>query len=625
MSELTMQNLVRHFEAVMQQKDRDMLGEMDGREPQYPMVIVYLGEISAQAHQRLSEELFQLWPQYRREICFIGIRDYNVPNGYFNVTQSDGNQVLMDIAESELQSMVSKLFGLETHFQNRSRLLVYYVLDTAQMTDQAELILWANAAQRFREAALTEIVSMWFILLKEGFEQKKLASRIRNSLHEVMQQAESDFGKESIFLLSSRRNDNVIIGDWTVCYQIAANIIALSNNSSGQILAALFTSGIKTVSYAKEEKPFAQIGQVIVQKLLSEIEKSRAGKQDLRLTESEVLPGRLGLEMDGTWQMLNEYTKEHLIKLLPSREQIKAFPRINDKEYEDISELTADELNELTMGAWDCCLRNISAQGEEKLVFDVSSSKAWNEKYKYVRKNFKKSELIALKANLEHIRNIFQRQKVPSGDTNCLSYAQEKLKYTLSSNLEIQKIFLDVIEQWGLEAEEFVKSWESLLNSRRHLFSVEDETIISLYAQRARNYFDGHGSAVTSELDYLETKEEIEPFLKRIIEKIINNDEVFSLPFDSELQARAQLQDTQQYIRQKLTGPEVPTYLRVNFALSQPLVSAVLIKQGTPLYKNLKENLPESTYYYNTVRASAAQALVVYRVDGANLVVSEGG
>ena len=110
----------------------------------------------------------------------------------------------------------------------------------------------------------------------------------------------------------------------------------------------------------------------------------------------------------------------------------------------------------------------------------------------------------------------------------------------------------------------------------------------------------------------------------RVVDAVIDSDEIFSASFEDELETRlnedALPTDAKQYIRKKLTGSGVYTYLQTDFALGEPVESAILIKVGTPLYKNLNTNLPPTTTYYNTGSGSAAEALVIYQVSKENLV-----
>ena len=150
----------------------------------------------------------------------------------------------------------------------------------------------------------------------------------------------------------------------------------------------------------------------------------------------------------------------------------------------------------------------------------------------------------------------------------------------------------------------------------------------AFYERKIRNFIDRRGNEIFTAFAAIHNTQELIEFLQGTVEDIIDSDEVFSAAFEDELERRlnedALPTDAKQYIRKKLTGSGVYTYLQTNFALGEPIVSSILIKIGTPLYKNLYSNLAPSTYYYNTGSSSAAEALVIYEVSRENLVNGEG-
>lgn len=116
---------------------------------------------------------------------------------------------------------------------------------------------------------------------------------------------------------------------------------------------------------------------------------------------------------------------------------------------------------------------------------------------------------------------------------------------------------------------------------------------------------DRRGTEMLTAFAAIHNTQELIEFLQGTVEDIIDSDEVFSAAFEDELERRlnedALPTDAKQYIRKKLTGSGVYTYLQTNFALGEPIVSSILIKIGTPLYKNLYSNLAPSTYYYTMI------------------------
>ena len=198
----------------------------------------------------------------------------------------------------------------------------------------------------------------------------------------------------------------------------------------------------------------------------------------------------------------------------------------------------------------------------------------------------------------------------------------------LSSDETFIRIFVSALQQQGRIVSEVAQAWNSLLQSRRQVFGVRDANMSAFYERKIRNFIDRRGNEIFTAFAAIHNTQELIEFLQGTVENIIDSDEVFSAAFEDELERRlnedALPTDAKQYIRKKLTGSGVYTYLQTNFALGEPIVSSILIKIGTPLYKNLYSNLAPSTYYYNTGSSSAAEALVIYEVSRENLVNGEG-
>lgn len=249
----------------------------------------------------------------------------------------------------------------------------------------------------------------------------------------------------------------------------------------------------------------------------------------------------------------------------------------------------------------------------------------WREAYsKTISDNFSIGELIWMKDHLDEIRNLLKNARQPSPEKKVLSAAKSQLRFLLSSNPSIMNIFVAEIEELGKNAESFLETWQQLLRSRLTLHPVRDENLKKFYERKATVFFDHNGSSIKEQFSHVSNMEELKRFFEDIIDRIIDSDPVFSSAFEEELESRlneeAEQKNAKQYIRDILTGAKVPTYFQANFNLAQPVVSAILLNIGTPLYRNLSNNLSPTTYYYNTGSSNAAEALNIYEVGKDNLI-----
>lgn len=625
---LNMHNLIHHFEERLRQIDRLNLGDETGKEPQFPQLVIYLGKDASNAHAAVSSNLLQTWPQYQDELKFLCVQKTDNLS-YFEMPI--GSEQCNPLSEDGVREIASAMFGTRMHFADRSKLLVYFILDTTSMQNLDDFISWLPAINSVKQLLCsdsTDLLDMLCLLLNENLVRQKTAAKIRDYLSGFYTNKEIRKTVSNVLLLSNRRSDNAILEDWEIGYKIVSAIIALSNNDETQVTKNIFCNSVLTASYAREEKPIAQIGQVVVSNLLTSLAEN-IPHTDPKLMDDPKLSDKLGLTKTGTFTMLDNYAEMNLYSLLPSEEQLELFPRRDANAQTEMSMMSANAFNEYTMGAWNQYLAEIARTAQEKVAMNSAVRQSWSDEYRKILVNtFNKEEILYLVDHIDDVAEILGKTRLPSYDAKVLTAAKDQLKYMLSSDEKLIQIFVNALRQQGQVASDFTQAWNTLLKSRRQIFGVRDANMATFYERKIRNFIDRRGSEICTEFTTIHNTEDLVKFLQDVIEDVIDSDEIFSAAFEDELESRlnedALPTDAKQYIRKKLTGDGVYTYLQTNFALGEPVVSSILIKIGTPLYKNLYSNLAPTTYYYNTGSSSAAEALVIYEVSKENLVNGEG-
>ncbi len=630
MSNLTIQNLILHFENKLRQIDRHTLGNTAGKEPQFPMLVVFLGDEAIKGFSSIASNLFEIWSKYQRELQFVGVTNKGNSVAYVQLSIEENEAQESQISSDDISNIVTSLFGLKNHFQDRSKLFVYFILDTTSYKSAEEFSTWMDIMQQTKNAFGIEsldILDMLIVLLNENFSRMSIANQVRNKLCSFYDDPKLFSNCTSIFLLSNKRSDHAILEDWNICYRIATSIMVLSNNSDTNISTSLFSRHVLTASYAREEKPSEKIGQVIVTALIDEMTKAFV-QREMHLFEDDSISERLGLTRDGTITILDNYAQNVLVPLLPSASQLMLFPRVSMDEYDDVSQLSAREFNSLTMSSWDSYLSQVAHQAQEKVNMDSKIRQNWRKEYlTYLCTQFSTDELIYLSDHIDDVREFISHKRELSQEMQVLSAAKSRLKYMLSSDPKLIDIFLSAIKEQGESARKFLQAWRELLQSRQNIFAIRDDNITAFYERKVRNYFDHYGHELVEEFKKMQDIESLKLFLENSLDKIVDSNPVFSAPFEEELERRLREEalptDAKQYIRQKLTGEDVRTYLQVNFNFGQPVLSSILIKVGTPLYDNLCSNLAPTTYYYNTGCGNAVEATVIYEVSKENLINGE--
>lgn len=627
---LTMSGLIRYFEERLRRQDYRSTDGVPGREPNFPMLTILLGEEALRSFPAVAADLFRFWPQYREELCFLSVTQGAAGPCFRLLRQEEGETRAVPLTEAELGDTVSGLFGTRNHFANHGRLLIYYLLDTSaftapEMFDAAHDLL--AETQRILEVGELGSLSMLMLLLNEGLGpvRRRVAGGIRNRLCRYFQRPDHC---HSVLLLSSRRDDNAILEDWTPCCRIAASVMALSNSNDVRLSKPLFDSNILTASYACEEKPTQSISQVMTSALLDWLAQQDSAASAAPL-EGRGAPAKLGLSQNGTFSILDDYVQTDLLRLLPTANQLALFPRRDNRPRGDVSQLSGREFNELTMNAWNAYLDSIVRQVRKTVTQDSARQKRYKESYREtLRQNFSARELLWLSQHDEDVRTFFAGGKEPSQEESVLSAAAGELRFRLSSDPELVELFLNVIQTQAKQAETLLTKWTELRTSQQELFAVRDNSVEKFYRQKAQNYFDHHAAELAGRFRLLQSVEDLQDLLVTVLDAMAESNPVFAAPFEEELAKRLDAMglptDVAATIRQKLTGDNLRTYLQTNFSLGQPFLSTILLKTGTSLHNSLANTLDPDTYYYNTGRSDAAQAVCVYEVKPENLINDEG-
>lgn len=232
---LNMHSLIRHFEERLRQIDRQNLGDVTGKEPHFPQLVVYLGKDASDAHTAVSTNLLQIWPQYQDELKFLCVQK---TDGITYFEMPIGNEQNVALSENGVREIASALFGTRMHFADRSKLLVYFILDTTSMQSLDDFLSWLPVLHTVKALLCpnsTDLLNMLCLLLNENLTRQKTAAKIRNYLSCFYTNEELRKTVDNVLLLSNRRNDNAILEDWEIGYKIISATIALSNNEETRI------------------------------------------------------------------------------------------------------------------------------------------------------------------------------------------------------------------------------------------------------------------------------------------------------------------------------------------------------------------------------------------------------
>ena len=624
---LNPKSLIRDFEKKLHTIDRSGRENTSGEGPFYPMLTVYLGNVSSQAHPYLLKDLQQLWPQYRGELSYAAIRIG--ANGTEYARLGVGNTEGYALARDDLLQMTAELFDVNTHFSDYQKLILYYILDTSSFQNPEELDDWFDAAREMEQAtkfSSREILRMLILFLDESNAHLEIGTAIRTRLRKI---AESEL-QPKILILSNRRSDGRIIGSRELCYQIATTIIAVSNSADIKSASNLFRPGVITAGYSQVEKPYEAISQVCITALLAALEQLSSesdGNDSLRT--SKILRERLGVTEVGTLSVMDEQINEIVEKYIPTFDQMDCFPLSAPEtaQYKALFyENSPKRFNDMTFGAWDCYLNRLIQRVRHDMENGASNLPNADALYsEFLRKNFTTWELTLLAEEEERIREQIHPVTVLSPLENDLQEdARRRLRHALSSSPTIADDFCRTVRELGEIAASYLLELDDLFSSlvELHQIRADEQNFAAYYRKPLNNYLEANldtGYRIREKFRHILGSRELKAFFRDIMEDMFKNRtlrEALSATFEDV--GMAEIDQT----RRKLTQ-NVPVYLSVSTDMGPPIHSFVLLKTDSParvsLFRNLKEHLPERTHFFNTGYGSKAEALDIYQVGAEQL------
>lgn len=617
---LSCKDLIAYFTSKMNNASYLENGISIGKEPNYPMVVFFLGSEAIKGYAELSDNLFQIWPQYQDGILFLGVEKDS--ESFVRIRRENTNIVKDSVRKEDVSRLVEGLFSGETPFASTERLLVYYVIDTSAFFDEQEYDELYNLREKAEESIgviKSRILDMLIILLKENQGGNLVGNYVRNKLSEY-DFSDREHAVKGILVLSNISEDNKMLPSWGVAYRIASSVIVLSNNSDSRVTADLFSGMVFTAGYARVEKPTSDIANVIVKNFVERFTNKSTGKKADYILQDKDFNEKISLDENGMLKILSDYVAGISGDMIPTPDQFNLFPR-RSSEHTDLSVLTVKDFNNETMGAWGCYFGNILG----KMAPSRDIVENWKEEYKkLLRGAFSLEERIALSEQLSEVEKRLRDVKDVSDQTGITRAAEDSMRYSIVNNDKFMSPFLDSIKEEGDGASQFIASWKQFLQSRLQLFSVRDENLESYYKKILQDYLDTHEEKVFEDFEEVQNLTQLKDFFESKLKEIYLSNEVLSDSFEIELGERLKDQDeevdVQHYITDKLTGDDFHRYLSVQFSLGEPVLSAILLKQdGSSLYASLKD-VNENTYFYDTGDGNSAESVVIYRVTPENLI-----
>ena len=301
---------------------------------------------------------------------------------------------------------------------------------------------------------------------------------------------------------------------------------------------------------------------------------------------------------------------------------MNAFPRRSCEDL-NLEELTAEEVDEQTFGAWSSYIQTIVSKIEAEIVSGFQRENDFQETFlNYLQENFSRAELIWLSANTEEMESYLQKEYTKHNRQKVIDSLKEEVAVKVSQNETVRGAILDVIRMAGENAREFMAMWNELVTTETMMLKQQD--IAPFYEQKVQNYIDMNGERIAKEFQKICSGKELMEFLKKEISGLIKGDKIFKASFEDELIQRLGQKDPATALRtisDQLTGSNVKIWLSSSgSALDAPIQLTLLVKAGTALENTIKASLNSDLYYsYDTRTGESADALNLYQLESMHL------
>ncbi len=609
MSTITVSELKKYFEErISDLEQKHQYGGANHKDPKCPMIVFFIENNSLEAIHDVAMHLYDFWPSYYNEILFIGVKEGESGIEYSELVFGDDMQYKVIEAE-EVQKKISGLFGERSPFEDKSQLFVYNVIDTTSFNDEEDFKRSTKTRDDAQHMLIDEsvhVVDMLIVLLNEQMGKNlRIAKKIKNVLSDMADQ------NSSTLIISNKRDDNITMESWDLCYKLISDTIAITNNDNSSIALEMYKNKIYAAAYACEEKPVGMIAQTVIKRLIDRLSTETFGNLNKiqQKDRTEMYKG-LGINEDGRFELLNIYAEERIFNLLPVAEELQLFPRTEIRREDDMQYWGENDFNNYTLNSWNCYIERFLKEAKETIRKE-STEKFQNLYLEEIANNFSVTEWIWIGEHIDEIKKTVMDISEPTGAKPVLEEAKDRIRYVIATETDLTNILIGAIINKSNEATEFLREWNKFLKSVINTHDGKDETINKFYGKIIQDFFDRYDKDISDMFRDISNMDMLRECIFKIIKMLVDSSEVFSASFEKELELRLQEEalptNAKEYILKKLSN--LPVFYSAAYSLSSPVVSSVLVKTETSLYDELVTHLPQSVYYYDTGNSNFVEAL----------------
>ena len=571
--------------------------------PISPMIVFNLTTTqSAEDIDYIKNSLFSIWPHYRDVIPFIS--DYE----NFNIQEAMRN--MMDSS---------------TGFADYSEIRLYFIVDTAEMSDFAAFHEKLEQIRQIKEE-ISHYTSPRCILYLMFSANKANSNDIRNSLGELYEN--DHFGLDAVIIVSNQLRSGAFVSNDRERMGELISFILLSNGGSSPDLKILGFDDFKilTIKAFHQEKPYSDISQVIINRIFLRIQEL-IRNQNQRFDISEYLE-KIGVNpVTHYFYLFEKDAKDSVV----DKADLYFFPVDGPDKNIDIDLLSYEDFNKMTFYTLEAYLGNLI--GSSRFFETVVQDRMIQDYRDSLYKRFTLWELNSLQGHVDQLKDKYLdgvRGNVVAGNS-IVERIDFRYKTGISVEPRFYSAFFEELKKLCDNAQKMSESINELINEIGMMRPVRDDTICKFYQYITDEYLREHNDVLSDLLrvDILQQTDIKSAFInkvKNLIASIIaSKSDVFSLPYVEELQIRLSHTSNEPFVnvikREVIDRDDnMKVYFKPEIGSARDL-KTIFGKPPVLLINKDLEAIASSVDYtvVNTMSNSFIEKIDLYRIEKGNI------
>lgn len=504
-----MDNLINKVEEIIKRREMLDVSFTLSTPPRSPIIVVYTDDEVVKFHDTIVNTLQSVWMTYDRKVIFSKL-------------SCDGIETLSGLSgkESELNSLFSLDYGL-TDF-DYSTCCVFTVVSSFNVSKESEITNRINEVDTFVSSKLNGHKNNAYLVAFLDVKNT-VSAEFRRDLEQSKIDSAID---KKVFIVENRRSDGADLTDEISMRRMYKNLSYIIRMSQLQNIG--IKNGCHLIGSQEVHKPYYEMAAGVTAGVLDRIKKYLKEKNDVvrySSSSAEEISRDLGF-FNGEFEYIDSMTTR-MDNLVPSDMELLSLPVAIPEEPQLDS--TAAVFNRQTMGTFYAYTNTLNVNQ----VVSIEEFKL------YLKKKLGCFDILSDFGSQTSIDSTIRyiRDRILSNDGEHLppiGYVKNIIKNKSKDEL-IEHILRPALLELNSDANNYMRSLSTLC---AQVFSHGREEIFEFYRSRVFR------EVTEAELSSIDKICDPENWIISFIEKIVENDTIYSGSLEQELIYRMEIEDT---------------------------------------------------------------------------------